>query len=351
MMDVSWTRRESIKATGRLLPPVSQSSSPEETTAGKMEATEALDFLERPFKLDWSGNTGLAARTEASLSHRRQLEWDDGGENTVRMSVAVAKNAGSLTEQRMGDAVRETEKFWPAMGEYGIGGLSSAYLHYLDKVEPDFLRHSVCMDLRTFVDVFSDPVTLVNNLSVAADKIVRRWSECSRGNRPGELADESFRLRDVVQVSNRWEVKTSTLVISVGVSPLVDRNRLHDPEARIGPNDTFVKLKLFKGYPNRLQRPASSGVGVPFPAFVKLVQSEEMRSSVEAGQDFLRSLELSDLESLRWRFVKGDEHASEGVELMERLASKRKRRSRGGGAASKRQKKDILESADSGDFL
>ena len=154
-----------------------------------------------------------------------------------------------------------------------------------------------------------------------------------------------------MQVSNRWEVKTSTLVISVGVSPLVDRNRLHDPEARIGPNDTFVKLKLFKGYPNRLQRPASSGVGVPFPAFVKLVQSEEMRSSVEAGQDFLRSLELSDLESLRWRFVKGDEHASEGVELMERLASKRKRRSRGGGAASKRQKKDILESAESGDFL
>ena len=40
------------------------------------------------------------------------------------MLVALAKNAGSLTEERKVDAVRETEKFWPAMGEYDIGGIT-----------------------------------------------------------------------------------------------------------------------------------------------------------------------------------------------------------------------------------
>lgn len=301
-----------------------------------MESTEALDFLERPiakFKLDTAAHTGAASKIEASLSHVGRLDWDDGAENTVRMRVAVAKNASWLTEETMVDAVRETDKFWPAMGEYGIGGFSSAYLHALEE-EPDFLRHAFCMDLRTFVDTFSDPVTLVDKVSVAADAVVQRWSEGCGGIRPGELTDDSFRLRDVVQVGNRREVKNSTLVIAVGLS----RDRWNEAEAKIGPNDTAVRLRLLKGYPSGVQRFSNCGVSMPFPAFVKLVESDEMRSAIELGRDFLENLEPSDPENLRWRFVKGDDPASEGAELRGRLASKRKRRNPGGEGAGKRQK-------------
>ena len=250
--------------------------------------------------------------------------------------MGLAKNSYSLPEKKMGDAARELERVWPAMAEYGIGGISVAYAKVFDgedgeaqPLEFGRAKHAFGMDLRTFVDAFGDPEGLVASVSQAVDTVVKRWNETNGGsknlgNRTGEEVDQPFRLRDIVQVNYRGEVKTSTLVVTAS-SRFANKTLMNDPEAKVEAEDMHVCLNMLKGYTGNLQRPSMSAVYIPFPAFVRLARSEEMRAAVEHGEKFLRGLESSDAETLRWSFVTGTEDpAAKGQELKTLLSAKKK---------------------------
>ncbi len=159
-----------------------------------MEANNALDFIDRPIAKSKMGSgsvsrPGTAARSEAILNYTGLVESRDG-EFAKQMCVALAKGSYSLPERRMGEAVREMEKFWPAMTEYRVAALSTAYakLHLgedleVQQVEFGDHKNSFGLDLRTFVDLFGQPEVLVEKVMTAVRKVVKSWNDVNGGSK------------------------------------------------------------------------------------------------------------------------------------------------------------------------
>lgn len=304
-----------------------------------MKANNALDFIGRPLAKSKMGSAaagkpGAAAKSEAVLNYTGFVECRDG-EFAKQMCVALAKSGYSLPEKKMGEAIREMEKVWPAMTEYGVAAFSTAYAKLYDgddletqPVEFGNHKHAFGMDVRTFVDLFGEPEVLVEKVMTAVNKVVKTWNETNGGSkRLGNRVEdqEPFKVRDIVQVSNKGEVKYSTLVIAAN-SWFANKERQNDPNAKIDAWDTHIALRHLKGVSNTAQRPSMSGIHLPLAAFVVLARSDEVKEAVARGRAFLKSLEPSDVDTLRWRFVVGADPIAEGKELKNLLVTSKKGR-------------------------
>ncbi len=285
--------------------------------------------------------------SEGVLDRKLFVESSDG-DFARQTCLALGKTSYALPQKKMSEAAREIEKFWPALPEYGYAGISTGYTKIRHDEEEDFPlqfgdhRFAFAMDLRTFVDVFGDPRGLVDHLSVAADTVVNRWNDKNSGNKNAGnrmLDQECFGLRDVVQVNQKGDIKYSTMIIAA-TNRFANKKLQNSSDAWMTPDDMHVQLKLLKGVGNNMQRPSICGVYIPIDDFFAMAQSEDMEAAVQQARQFLDQLEPSDIDTLRWRFVRGDDNEAEGKELKDHLLNIRKKAKEAAPPPSKRKRTD-----------
>ena len=129
------------------------------------------------------------------------------------------------------------------------------------------------------------------------------------------------------------------MLISV-TSRMANKRLLSLSDAWLQPEDLHVGLKLLKGMGNNMQRPSICGVYIPIDDFFTMAQSEGMEAAVQQARQFLDQLETSDIETLRWRFVRGDDNEAEGKELKDHLLNIKKKAKEAAPPPSKRKRTD-----------